>query len=107
QEELKSFEKFILSPYFTRGRDVSGFFSQIKKIYPDFKSSKINKEIFFNELFPGEKYNQKKLKNLSFELTYLAEQFLISESLKKNESEKELMLSIQYKDRGKRKLFAN
>lgn len=106
-EEMKSFEKFISSPYFSRGRDVSGFFSQIKKIYPDFQSPKLNKEILFKELFPDEKYNQKKLKNLSFELTYLAEQFLISESLKKNESDKELMLAIQYKDRGKRKLFAN
>lgn len=106
-EEIKSFEKFISSPYFSRGRDVSGLFSEIRMNFPDFLEVKVKKENIFAGMFPGEKYNEKKLKNLSFELAYLAEQFLIIESLRKNETDKEVLLSIQYKDRNKRKLFSN
>lgn len=105
--EMKSFEKFVASPYFSRGRDVSGLFSKLKKHYPHFIEINVEKENIFSELFPGEEYNEKKLKNLSFELAYIAEQFLIEESFRKNEIEREVLLSIQYKDRNKRKLFSN
>ena len=105
--EIKTFEKFIASPYFSRGRDVSGLYSYLKSYYPGFESKFIKKETVFFSLFPGEEYNEKKLKNLSFELAQLAEQFLISESLKKNYTEKAMLLAIEYKDRNKGKLFFN
>lgn len=105
--EMKSFEKFVASPYFSRGRDVSGLFSKLKKHYPGFTEIDVEKRNIFSALFTGENYNEKKLKNLSFELAHMAEQFLIVESIRKNDAEQEILLSIQYKDRGKRKLFAN
>lgn len=105
--EMKSFEKFIASPYFSRGRDISGLFSKLKKHYPDFIELDVEKENIFSEIFPGEKYNEKKLKNLSFELAHMAEQFLIVESIRKNDAEQEILLSIQYKNRSKRKLFSS
>lgn len=103
--EFKSFEKFISSPYFSRGRDVSGLYSYLRPYYPGFDLKYVKKESIFSSLFPGERYNLKKLKNLSFELAHLAEEFLIIESLRKNDTEKQTLLAIQFKDRNKPKQF--
>jgi hypothetical protein len=99
KEELKSFEKFIASPYFSTGRDVSGLFSVFKKNYPDFNSPAIEKKNIFSSLFPSEEYNEKKLKNISSDLTKLAEQFLVHSSLKSSETEYDRLLAIQYHER--------
>jgi hypothetical protein len=103
--EIKSFDKFVASPYFSRGRDISGLYSYLKSYYPDFGRESVKKVNIFSALFPGEKYSEKKLKNLSFELAQLAEQFLITESVQNNKTEKDILLAIQYKDRNKGKPF--
>lgn len=104
-DELKSFEKFIASPYFSVGRDVRGLFSVIKKSYPRYLSKEIIKENLYKKLFGSEEFNERKLKNLTASLTFLAEQFLIYSSLSTNETENELILAEQYLKRGNEKLF--
>jgi hypothetical protein len=107
KEELRSFEKFIRSPYFTTGRDVTGLLSYLKKYYPQFEPAKMDRRNIFAALFPEEKYNEKKLKNINFDLTKLAEQFLIIESVKSDEIECQKRLTTQFKERDKEKLFLN
>jgi hypothetical protein len=80
-DELKSFEKFIISPYFSPGRDVSGLFKLLKKYYPDFAGDELDRELVYSKLYPGKKFNEAKLKNLASALTALAEQFLVHDSL--------------------------
>lgn len=103
--EIKSFEKFIASPYFARGRDVLGLFSIIKKYYPDFNIVVLEKKNIYSKLYPKEKYNEKKLKNLSFELTKLAEQFILFESFKSDKLENRLRFTEELKKRDLDKFF--
>ncbi|MBK8983686.1 MAG: hypothetical protein IPM38_15555 [Ignavibacteria bacterium] len=53
KEEIKEFEKFVASPYFSRGRNLSPFFSVIKKYYPEFYPDQYSAEKIFRELFSG------------------------------------------------------
>lgn len=105
QQEIKSFEKFIASPYFSPGRDVSGLFNVLKKYYPGFSSDKLSKENVFTSLFPKEKFNEKKLQNLTSDLIKMAEQFLVHESIDLNEIEFDETLAGTYKDKKSDKLW--
>ncbi len=105
QTELKTFEKFIVSPYFSIGRDVSGLFSALKKHYPEFDSEALEKENLYKKLFPMEIYNELKLKNLVSGLTNLAEQFLVHNSLKSDKDEFNKLLVKSYKNKDNDKLF--
>lgn len=99
EDEIKSFEKFIDSPFFERQRDVSGLYSLIKKYHPDYANENLDKQKVFSKLYPKEEFNEKKLKNLYSELTKLAEHFLLYRSLRINEINDKLSLASEYKKR--------
>ncbi len=99
------FEKFICSPYFSTGRDISGLYSHIKKFHPEFNSEEMERENIYSKLFPGEEFNERKLKNLTASLTSLAEQFLIHNTVKSQETDNKILLAGQYLERGNEKLF--
>lgn len=84
-QEIKDFEKFIASPYFSRGRNLKPLFAFIKKNYPDFHSPSFTRENIFIQLFPGKKFDKQKsthLLNVNIsELTLLAEKFMAIEQL--------------------------
>lgn len=105
EDEIKSFEKFIDSPFFERQRDVSGIYSQIKKYHPNFKDEDLDWEKVFSKLYPKESYNEKKLKNLTSELTKLAEQFLFYRSIRTDQIDDKLTLASEYKKRDLDSLF--
>lgn len=107
QNEIKSFEKFILSPYFSVGRDVSGLFSELKKAYPDFTSPYIKKGEIYSNLFGKDEYNERRLKNLSASLTVMAEKFLIHNQIETDKLEYKIKLAEVYLQRGNDKLFLN
>ena len=104
-KEWKDFEKFINSPYFSTGRDLSGLYTILKKQYPEFSSAQLDKEKVFAALFPSEQFNEKKLKNITSDLTGMAEQFLVNEALSLNEELSEETLARVYKDKKNDKLF--
>lgn len=103
-DEFKSLEKMVFSPYFAV-RDVKPLFLALKPHYPEFSQEKLEKAEIFNQVFPGQKYNEKKLKNLVTDLTRLAEELLINLSASSNESDSIRMIAGQYKERKKDKLF--
>ncbi|MCB0728887.1 MAG: hypothetical protein KDD00_15590 [Ignavibacteriae bacterium] len=88
KEEIKNFEKFVASPYFSHGRDLTPFYKIMKSYYPDFENSKFTAEKIFSKLHPEEKFNKSKAENvlrvLSFELTKMAEEFLATEFARSN-----------------------
>lgn len=104
-EETRSFEKFVISPYFTAGRNVSGLYSILKKHYPDFSSDELDRENVHSKLFPSEEFSETKLKNLSSALTNLAEQFLVHNSIKSENISNSKLLAKQYFERNSDKLF--
>jgi len=98
-EELKSFHKYLESPFLKPDRKVLVFFNYLKKYSPDYDSDDLDKENVFKKLFPGEQYNERSLVNRMFDLTKSAEKFLAYNSLLKNDPEFLLNLSKAYLDK--------
>jgi hypothetical protein len=97
--EVKEFEKFILSPYFNRGRNYIPFFSQIKKFHPRFDNEKMTPEYIYSKMYPGRKFNKQIIWNMTSRMMNLAEEFLIHISLKKNRFVKDYQLAEELHDR--------
>lgn len=102
KEELKSFEKFLQSPFLRPARDTTGLYNYIIKNFPEYDPDNLDKKKIYKKLFPGEDYNEKKITNLIFDLTKAAEDFLALSTLMEDETELLLYLSRGYKEK---KLF--
>jgi len=80
KEEFKEFEKFISSPYFSRGRDVTSLLKTLKQFYPEFTNEKLTDEYLIKSLFKNKKSELTKsyslLKTLTSELFKLGKEFL-------------------------------
>lgn len=104
--EFRDFEKFIVSPFFSKGRDLYPFFKILKPFYPDFKSEKFNNEFIFQKLFSGKKYDKVRsdnlIKTLSSQLFLHCKNFLIQIDFQEDESRKTYYLLNQLR---KKKLY--
>jgi hypothetical protein len=81
KDELKDFEKFLSSPYFSTGRNLQPLFNILKKSYPFFEDRKLSEEKIYKKLFKGKPFGGKKslhiVKVMLSDLTSLAERFLL------------------------------
>ena len=88
KEEIKEFEKFVASPYFSRGRNLKPLFKILRTSHPHFNNPIFTYESIFKSLYPEEKNNKLRAENvlrvLSSELVKLAEEFLTYEQMKSN-----------------------
>lgn len=102
EEDLKSFGKFLESPFVNSRRKISLLFDYLIKFYPEFDSHKLKKEFIFGKLFPGSKYDDKKISNYITDLTKAAEDYLMHDAIITDEVE-----SLMYTSKGfyRKKLF--
>ncbi len=77
EAEFKSFENYVLSPYFNNSEQICSLFKIIKKHYPDFKS--ITKESIFKTIYPAKPFKDKKVRDLFSRMMKLVEDFLAQE----------------------------
>lgn len=102
KEEIKEFEKFISSPYFSRGRNLVPFFRIMKKYYPAFDEAEFNNENIFKKLFPGKVYGKNSdfvLKTLSYELVKMCEEFFSYSAFRNEINFKNYFLLKNYRRR--------
>ncbi len=108
KEEMKEFEKFVLSPYFSQRRNLKKLYDVLKKHHPSFSSPDFTEEKIFRKINPGKKYEKKKsnhhLQVLVSEMTTLAEKFLGFELIRQ-ENEGFVMYNSISKAMHSRKLF--
>ncbi len=87
KKEMKDFEKFISSPYFSKGRNVKPLFRILKSYHPDYKSGSLSTEKLFRKIYPDKKFNDKTSMNvirvMFSELSEYAEKFLAFEEIQK------------------------
>lgn len=81
--ELNSFGKFVRSPYFNSSRRLIIYFDEIKGCIKKGKSLQDKKRIY-RRIYPGEKYNDGRMRFLSSELLSLAEEFCAVSALRKD-----------------------
>lgn len=98
-EEFSELEKFVMSPYFARGRNFEPLFKLLKPLYPDFPAEKMTREILFRELYKGVKYDapiaDNKIKILFSGLYKLCLDFLIQLEFNADKERKEYYLLIK------------
>ncbi len=86
--ELSEFDKFLKSPYFKKERDPLPLYNYLKRHYPEFPPDKVIEEQIINELYPGEKSDDKKyrdlVRNISSTLLKAVNEFMIHSSVKNN-----------------------
>lgn len=82
ESELKSFENYLLSPYFNNSEQISKLFYILKKSYPDFNT--LTKEAIFTAIYPKEEYKDKKIRDLLSRMLKLAEDFIAQEKFMNN-----------------------
>ena len=94
--ELRSFEKFLDSPFVKSRRNIKPLLLHLSNFHPRFESPELNKERIFRILFPGIIYSEKKIINLMGDLTKETENFLKYQSLDEDEITSMLLISKGY-----------
>ena len=74
--ELKSFQKYVASPFFNVNEKVSKLLQIMIEKYPGFENDEIAFDKLFKKLFKNEKFNHQKLRYVITDLTLLLEDFL-------------------------------
>jgi hypothetical protein len=101
-DEIKSFEKFIASPYFNSVKNYIKLLKELKKFYPEFKSDKLTNENLHKKLYPGKKFNKQVMWNQISAMEKMAKEFLEQVALRKNKLERMELLCTEF---GNRKLL--
>jgi len=85
ETEIKDFEKFLQSPYFTKGRDLTSYYKFLIRYYPDFNISKselIKK--FYKKSDIADSKKDSLIRTYNWELLKFAEEFITFDSIKNN-----------------------
>jgi hypothetical protein len=104
-KEFKEFGEFLKSPYFNKNIHVLKLYEYLRKFYPEFKDSKLNKETVFKKLFPGKKYNDGFLRTIIFNLGKQTEDYLAIINLKKDDLNRGIHLLKELNARKIEKVF--
>lgn len=99
--EFRQFNKFIRSSFFTNSELVLKLYEYLRKHYPDFDSPKLTRERVYSHLFPKSPFNAAKLRDFSFKLTKILEDYLIYLEMNQDDFQKKKLLTHIY---GKRNL---
>lgn len=95
KDEMKRFGDFVSSPYYNKTGNLVKLFDELKNHYPDFLAPAVAKNKLYKKLFPGKKYNEQVMKNMSSQLLKLAKEFLCAEFYGNNHEEKKINLLRQ------------
>lgn len=105
KQEFKQFGDFVKSPYFNKLQNVIKLYDYITHFYPEFKGKKFTKENAFTEIFPGEKYDDRRLRALNSYLLSLTEKFLAYNKYSRDEITRRLDTSHELRRIGHSKLL--
>ena len=100
-EEFKQFHRYIHSPFNTQSTELLELFDYLRGYYPDFDSPKLEREHVFQQLYPKEKFNGPRLRNLLFKINKILEEYLIYLEFQQNDYRRKKVLNQIY---GKRNL---
>ena len=81
--ELTRLKDFVRSPYYNKHSKVMELMDYIYDIHPDLSSPRLRNEKVYKRLYPGEKYNSKRLAHTMSYLQNLIEEFLSIEAYNK------------------------
>ncbi len=98
-EEFDRLKDFIRSPFFNKDERLIQLFEYFFDLYPDFTSSKLEKQTIFGAIFPGLQYDKAYFNHLLNYLLRLVEQFIVHQSIKDNRCFQDQVLLKSYLER--------
>lgn len=84
KDELKEFEKFLASPFFSKGRDLLPLFNSLKKFYPNFGNENFTYEKVFTQVYGKKEYNYELINKLFSEMMKASEEYLAQIAFRKD-----------------------
>jgi hypothetical protein len=76
-KELRAFHDFVRSPFFNKQEEIVQLYTYLKKqAKRDFPPARITKQTVFQQLFPDQVYDEKRLNHFISQLFKLAEKFI-------------------------------
>ncbi len=104
-EEFRQFYRYLKSPFFTKSKEVIQFYDYIRRFYPDFTDSKLDRIAIFTALYPKEKFNGPRIRNLVLKITKILEEYLIYLEYQQNDFQKKKLLTHIYGKRNVNVIF--
>lgn len=105
KKELKDFRSFVASDYNNPNRHLEKFINLLTKYEGDFTNPKLEKEIFFKRHYPGEVFDEQKIRYLQSDLTKLLEDFIAYIEFRKDRFQQQLYLTQSLQRRNASKYF--
>ncbi|RMG83142.1 MAG: hypothetical protein D6714_10245, partial [Bacteroidetes bacterium] len=99
RKEMTRFRDFAQSPYHNKHGDTRRLVEYLSAIYPDFSPSKTRREAVFQKIFPGQRFQNRKLAPVFTYARRLLEQFLSVEQLAITDTAADLFLLRQLRAR--------
>jgi hypothetical protein len=75
-DDIRQFRRYVKADYFKHGSPVLSLFNWLIRFHPEMKGSLIDEEKLFKQVFPGEEFDEKKLRRLRSKLKKALEDFL-------------------------------
>ncbi|KAA3625448.1 MAG: hypothetical protein DWQ02_21815, partial [Bacteroidetes bacterium] len=97
--EIKAFESFLASRYFNKSKTLMLFFAIIQKQYPAFDPEQLAKPRVFEQLFPGQPFEDKKIRYLMSDLLKMGYKFLLIQDAEVEKVDNNLRLLEAFVDR--------
>ena len=76
KQEIIRFNDFIRSPFFNKNENNLKLAEAVLNYWPDFESSELTEENIYKRIFPGEKFEYFRIKNIISDVYGLASEFL-------------------------------
>jgi hypothetical protein len=105
KKELKDFRSFVATDYHNPNRHLEKFIGLLAKYEDDFSNPKLEKEVFFKKHYPGEKFDEQKIRYLQSDLTKLLEEFISYTEFRKDRFQQQLYLTQSLQRRNAPKFF--
>ncbi|MDX1939266.1 MAG: hypothetical protein SFU99_01875, partial [Saprospiraceae bacterium] len=98
--ELYDLEQFITSSYYNQDETIIRLFHYLKAAYPNFDAPMLAKKNIFQQVFPGQAYDDKQLRYLMSNLSKLIERFLAIREIEEQPYQLTLALLKNLSERG-------
>lgn len=99
ESEIRSFGKFIRSPYFNESPVMIKLFEIMRKYYPAFTNRNFTKPKIFKKLYPAKKYNDDTMRKHLSDLQKLIEDYFSHSYLDSNKFNKKMYLVEKLEDK--------
>lgn len=101
--ELKRIGDFVRSPFYNKSRKLISLYDLIRKSFDNTTFHLISREFIWQNLFPGEKFSDVKLRSYLSEFKKLCEKFIITLESEKNTVHQKNILLLYFTERNAKK----